>query len=829
MSTGGVKSRIADYEAQNQEMKRSSFGSSRTATGGAGTTATPTSSVVSAGGGGGGGSTTSVGGSSYDDTHSNHMTNKKDHHQHQHQHQTAVRMLHQTSTTAASQSRKSRIRQQLARDSKPHHATNLMEKRKQIKERRLLQQKRLEEKIGEGEEGPPEEEMLHDDNDIEYAPNESNVAKRLDYAKKMGYRSNGPLNDGYGPSNSNRSADHYHGKVTPVVTPTTDDAQQHYNARYGEDGSHPSEESQASSDGNSPFRKGAGQRMSKMQRMQKMKGYDHVKRGHHQTEVPSTAPSVTQSSVAAPPSSVAPSTADTSTTTAVARNVGITPTNMKRRQQKYQQHQQHQQQQYVKPRVAPAPVSAPAALSPPHSPVGKIPLEPSGAHLSPGINEHFSHLHSSPRSGTDIMSDANFSHHPRADASMDPVTDDDVTLTSVRRIMASKNHATNASLPGSPSNHSHQYQPLMTHRKNAENNGAKSRNRLQESGLRSRDDFHRQHGTGGGSGAFSSNTSYTRNRLNQGIDIYRDNNGRKHQGQGWLDEEKSDKASGDVFRTASSSDYDTDGDISKTSKASRQSNNLEGPSQSQGTDVNEFFSRSRYAHHGRRTDDDDRTFDYGDRDDDSNGSASYATRRRREAERRAREAANSERKDPSPKGPELPLINKDDVEHYTKSLDTPVMKVGAGVVGAATLGCIVLGPVGLLVGAAAVGIGVGVMQIPEEQRNTMQDRARKTFQDIHDKAVDASENLSHSCLATYKDSGVAEHLPPCLSGDTTTKDHESTHSEKKRVLTDGGSVKSGKQPSTPNQVDGLSQTPTSQNSGRLRSKKVACFRNGKFQ
>jgi hypothetical protein len=54
------------------------------------------------------------------------------------------------------------------------------------------------------------------------------------------------------------------------------------------------------------------------------------------------------------------------------------------------------------------------------------------------------------------------------------------------------------------------------------------------------------------------------------------------------------------------------------------------------------------------------------------------------------------------------LINKDDVEHYTESLDTPAMKIGAGMVGAATVGCICLGPVGLLVGAAAVGIGVGM-------------------------------------------------------------------------------------------------------------------------
>jgi hypothetical protein len=135
----------------------------------------------------------------------------------------------------------------------------------------------------------------------------------------------------------------------------------------------------------------------------------------------------------------------------------------------------------------------------------------------------------------------------------------------------------------------------------------------------------------------------------------------------WMDEEKSDKiggipttGAGAVLQTTSSSDYDTDGDISNVSKGSRQM--LEGPSHSQATDVsNEFFTSSRFAqsnalnnknnsnnliqnHHynkNRKVDDDDRTFDYGDRDDGSNGSTSYAARERKEAERRARMVAES--------------------------------------------------------------------------------------------------------------------------------------------------------------------------------------------
>jgi hypothetical protein len=119
----------------------------------------------------------------------------------------------------------------------------------------------------------------------------------------------------------------------------------------------------------------------------------------------------------------------------------------------------------------------------------------------------------------------------------------------------------------------------------------------------------------------------------------------------------------------------------------------------------------------------EKTFDYGDRDDDSAGS--YAVRLRREKERRAREAvaatvakesgsgveAEAEVEDPA----ESPLINKDDVEHYTGSLDNPMTKVGMGVLRAVTIGCMVMGPIGLLVGAAAVGLGVGVLQIPRKK------------------------------------------------------------------------------------------------------------------
>jgi hypothetical protein len=428
---------------------------------------------------------------------------------------------------------------------------------------------------------------------------------------------------------------------------------------------------------------------------------------------------------------------------------------------------------------------------------------------------------------------------------MDPVTDDEVTLTSVRRIMARGVHNTKQQQQqqqGSPSSQSHQYQQLQpsSNNKDKRNTTTKASN---NSLLSARDgepaqQHHRHH--------------------NHHLD--------------WLDEEKSDTAgaSGGVFRTASSSDYDTDGDISKTSKKSHQSNSntaLDGPSQSQATDVNEFFATSRYSqaannnnnnHHNnnnnhnnhnnnRRMDDDDRTFDYGDRDDDSNGSASYETRRRKEAERRAREAGGPLLSSPPPDATSTvdnPLINKDDVEHYTKSLDTPGMKLGAGVFCASTVGCLVLGPVGLLVGAAAVGIGMGIMQIPEEERNNLQSKAQKTMHTFHDKAVDASDSLSTSCASTYKDSGVADHLPQCLSGTETDviNDHDSTRSDNKirsginddasqSIIHKSVPTNSNHKPSTlqgPQHESGFPTAHPAPNKDRIRNKKVACLRNGEF-
>ena len=156
-------------------------------------------------------------------------------------------------------------------------------------------------------------------------------------------------------------------------------------------------------------------------------------------------------------------------------------------------------------------------------------------------------------------------------------------------------------------------------------------------------------------------------------------------------------------------------------------------------------------------DDDENTYDYGDRDDnDSQGSLSYEQRRLKGVrEKEARDAAVAAAKAEM----EGPFVKKEDIEHYRSSLDTPVVKTVAGVAGAAALGCIAVGPVGLLLGAAAVGIGVGVMQIPEEQRSNLCNKATDAMKGAQESALNASESISDSCANTYRESGIADHIP----------------------------------------------------------------------
>jgi len=264
---------------------------------------------------------------------------------------------------------------------------------------------------------------------------------------------------------------------------------------------------------------------------------------------------------------------------------------------------------------------------------------------------------------------------------------------------------------------------------------------------------------------------------------------------------------------------------------------------------------------GARMDDDERTFDYGvrDDDDDSQGSTTFQ-QQLLEAERKAREqshlsegnnttASMSQQSIDSLSGrrgkngrnnkkePSL-LKTGNPMDQYRQNMENPAFKTAAGVIGAATVGCLMIGPVGMIVGAAAVGIGIGFSQIPEEQRTNMAEKATETMNKVHEQALSASEVLSNSCAATYKDSGIADHIPEEMNKfcavseddvdpvDMISPDIKSEDSEAVRLdqAPCGGGV-GGELPMLMNQE---ARKPTSPNQTRsLRNKKVACLRHGK--
>ena len=434
-------------------------------------------------------------------------------------------------------------------------------------------------------------------------------------------------------------------------------------------------------------------------------------------------------------------------------------------------------------------------------------------------SNHNSPSHHSLRSHGSTSDIMNGSHQQQYDASLEAVTDDDAThatLTSVHQIMEESNNKQNHN--HNMTNHS-AYETLESQfvssssSRNNNNPNSTSQQASYDSSVghswQPSSSRYNRGGAGGGSrqAATSGDIFKTSNNNNS---ISNSQFGRSI----WngMDEEKSERAR---IRTASSSDYDTDGDISKTSRQS--THFVEGPSHSQTTDVNDFFTSSRFSQQpnnnnnnnnmstnsnsnnnnimnnninnnsnsastnnntnsNRRIDDDERTFDYGDRDDDSNGGTSHAARRRKEAERRAWLAAASNdqnsahlqqsihQHDGSTNGNngEPLLLNKEDMEQFVMK-DTPSFRLSAGVAGVATMGCIVFGPVGLLIGVAAGGLGFGFMQIPEEERKKIQAKAEKAVTNLQEKACDASETMTSSCLNTYQDSGVADHVPHCIS------------------------------------------------------------------
>eukprot|EP00804_Cyclotella_cryptica_P007112 CCRYP_014533-RB/>CCRYP_014533-RB protein AED:0.07 eAED:0.07 QI:14/1/1/1/1/1/5/86/847 len=78
-------------------------------------------------------------------------------------------------------------------------------------------------------------------------------------------------------------------------------------------------------------------------------------------------------------------------------------------------------------------------------------------------------------------------------------------------------------------------------------------------------------------------------------------------------------------------------------------------------------------------------------------------------------------------------------------LNKPHVKAVIGVGAAATLCAAILGPVGFLVGIASAGIGMGVLQIPEEQRNNVCNHATTSLVKARDVALELSDTVSTSC------------------------------------------------------------------------------------
>jgi hypothetical protein len=237
-----------------------------------------------------------------------------------------------------------------------------------------------------------------------------------------------------------------------------------------------------------------------------------------------------------------------------------------------------------------------------------------------------------------------------------------------------------------------------------------------------------------------------------------------------------------------------------------------------------------------------------DEDDDngSQGSMSYSRRREIEArveEERARrkaaaeaKASDADNRNPfSSMGLQNPFEKNEQVEQFRKKYDTPTNRAAAGVAVASTVGFLILGPVGLLVGAATVGIGAGVMQIPEEQRSNMCVKASEAVHGAHQTAIACTESLSNSCATTYENS-VADHVPAEMKSCCTAIDEEVN----KVVASSKGVVDGDGFRADPSVKDAVNQAELQGNKSRdgnlnnspnhrFRNKKnkVACLREGK--
>ena len=596
-------------------------------------------------------------------------------------------------TSAASASRKTRLRQQqLGTATAIHHPVNLMEKRKQIKERRMRAAGAAA-SSGSADQSHSETAGAAHSNDVAVKYSSAtatattavsssgtaskNMSRRMIAAKKAGYRPSGGTKLKQDEKPTSPRLNHFHG-TAPVITPSQSEETTNAISQSRSESS----DAHASDEASSPNRRES--RRSKMMRVQRIKGnanstsdfnketcHRNAGDGHSNNDaIPVTGITVTQLSSAPEMSqhmqqtqnlditanitaqsqgrgqvsisnanmnkkrsnrkssrnreSIASSTMTTATmSTAVAGGSGgageIARQSVLREQAIHTQDQRlqpsHDQlplhnadvNNYKARASSPAPTSrqhpqnSMMLSTPPESPHQDAPdsgngrqvhsrnvaLEPAGITLSPqidGSEPGFSPLMGSgmsPRSGTDVCSDIN-------DTSvLDPtVMDDEATLTSVRRIMAPKSTPTH-SLGRGPSDDL-PYDQHQRPRRDADGHLL--------------GDEHQNSQTGKRDGVFRNSPSDTPTSQYSG----RNRRGLRRNRGSWLEDEKSDKGGHHgVFQTASSSDYDTDGDISKTSNTGPLT---VGQSHSQATDVTEFFNSARGSrYNNRRQADDDRS------------------------------------------------------------------------------------------------------------------------------------------------------------------------------------------------------------------------------
>ena len=99
---------------------------------------------------------------------------------------------------------------------------------------------------------------------------------------------------------------------------------------------------------------------------------------------------------------------------------------------------------------------------------------------------------------------------------------------------------------------------------------------------------------------------------------------------------------------------------------------------------------------------------------------------------------------------------EDELQKNLKSIgNSPLAKTAAGISAVALVG-LAVGPVGFVLGAAAVGAGIGVMHLPEEKRNEMHERATHILNDANEQARILNETVSTSCVQVCEQAGMSK-------------------------------------------------------------------------